>query len=679
MKKIDLHIHTVKTMSDADFVFDLESLVEYVKTKKIDVIAITNHNLFNKTQFQKICSALPDTEVFPGIEINIGRFSSGHLLLIASRSNISDFENKCKEVQDRITDPQKFITLDEFKRIFGDLSEYLLIPHDSKNPHMDHALIDELNGYINCGEVASIKDFIYHAKSVNELTPVIFSDFRVRKVSNNNYPVRQTYIDIGDTSLNAIKAALADKNKVKLSEKEGNKIVQILDYLEISTGLNVIIGERASGKTFTVDEIDKRVDNIKYIKQFELLERDPEKAARVFEESLTNKKSDIASKYLKPFSDVVDEIVDISIKDDNKSIEAYLKSLKKYAFESERADVYSKCKMFMEDKYQISKDDRTQEVIKAVLILIENIEHQKIITKHIKREKLISLLLELIKKYREKMLEIKKKELCNEIIDTTKQKLRRKSASQSIPELNLYDIVINKEKVKKFEAIVQQLKKSCIITNQNIEDFVFEVKREKFDGAGELKNHSKTNEKFSPAFSKYDLPYEYLQKLKEINGIPRSNYYEYFVNIKYSILNNYGKPVSGGERAEFLLLQKINEASNYDMLIIDEPESSFDNLFLKNKVNKIIKDISENMPVIIVTHNSTVGASIKPDFLIHTKRYITEEKEVIYKVYYGHPNDKELHTIDGEVINNANVTMDCLEAGEEAYNERRTSYDLLKN
>ena len=100
MKKIDLHIHTVKTMSDADFVFDLESLVEYVKTKKIDVIAITNHNLFNKTQFQKICSALPDTEVFQGIEINIGRFSSGHLLLIASRSNISDFENKCKEVQE---------------------------------------------------------------------------------------------------------------------------------------------------------------------------------------------------------------------------------------------------------------------------------------------------------------------------------------------------------------------------------------------------------------------------------------------------------------------------------------------------------------------------------------------------------------------------------------------------
>jgi len=679
MKKIDLHIHTIKTISDADFEFNMGSLVEYVTSKNIDVIAITNHNQFNKTQFQKICDALPDIEVFPGIEINIGRFSSGHLLLISSRNNLSDFDIKCKEVQDRITNPKEFITLDDLKQIFGDLSEYLLIPHISKTPHMDHALIGELKEYISCGEVASIKDFIYHAKSANELTPVIFSDFRAKKVSKENYPVRQTYIDIGDTSLNSIKAALTDKNKVKLSEREGNKIVQILDNLEISTGLNVIIGERASGKTFTVDAIEKNVENVKYIKQFELLERDPDKAAREFEDSLTNKKSDIASKYLKEFSNVVDEIVDISIKEDEKNIDLYLDSLKKYAFESERADVYSKCKMFIEDKYQLSKGDSTEEVINAVLTLLENVEHQRTINKHLKRDSLIYLLIDLIKKYRKNKLELKKKELCNDIIDTIKQKLKRKSASQSIPELNLYDIVINRAKVQKFESLVNQIKTPCVITNQNIEDFVFEVKREKYEGAGELKNHSKTNEKFSPAFSKYNAPYEYLQKLKEIGGVPRSNYYEYFVNIKYSILNNYGKPVSGGERAEFLLLQKINEASNYDMLIIDKPESSFDNLFLKNKVNKMIKSISKHMPVIIVTHNSTVGASIKPDFWIHTKRIITDEKEVIYKVFYGHPNDKELHTYGGEVINNANVTMDCLEAGEDAYNERKSKYDLLKN
>jgi ABC-type polar amino acid transport system ATPase subunit len=41
--------------------------------------------------------------------------------------------------------------------------------------------------------------------------------------------------------------------------------------------------------------------------------------------------------------------------------------------------------------------------------------------------------------------------------------------------------------------------------------------------------------------------------------------------------------------------------------IVDEPESSFDNLFLKSDVCKILKGISETMPVVVVTHNSTVG------------------------------------------------------------------------
>ena len=43
-------------------------------------------------------------------------------------------------------------------------------------------------------------------------------------------------------------------------------------------------------------------------------------------------------------------------------------------------------------------------------------------------------------------------------------------------------------------------------------------------------------------------------------------------------------------------------------------------------MNALIKDISMNMPVILVTHNNTVGASIKPVYLIYTKRVIKDEK-----------------------------------------------------
>ncbi|MGQ1786903.1 MULTISPECIES: hypothetical protein [unclassified Saccharicrinis] len=46
MKKIDLHIHTVSTISDSYFEFDILKLKEYVQKLSLDCIAITNHNVF---------------------------------------------------------------------------------------------------------------------------------------------------------------------------------------------------------------------------------------------------------------------------------------------------------------------------------------------------------------------------------------------------------------------------------------------------------------------------------------------------------------------------------------------------------------------------------------------------------------------------------------------------------
>ncbi len=113
------------------------------------------------------------------------------------------------------------------------------------------------------------------------------------------------------------------------------------------------------------------------------------------------------------------------------------------------------------------------------------------------------------------------------------------------------------------------------------------------------------------------------------------------------------------------------------MLLIDEPESSFDNLFLRDRVNQIIRSLSENMPVILVTHNNTVGASIRPDYLVYTKRIIGDG--VIYERYYGLPSSKELISYTGTSIKNFQVVLDCLEAGETTYNERKRDYDLLKD
>ncbi len=127
------------------------------------------------------------------------------------------------------------------------------------------------------------------------------------------------------------------------------------------------------------------------------------------------------------------------------------------------------------------------------------------------------------------------------------------------------------------------------------------------------------------------------------------------------------------------MLQAIENAQSTDMLLIDEPESSFDNLFLKNEVNEIIKEISKTMPVVLVTHNNTVGMSVKPDYLLCTKKETETDGAVNWRIYSGYPTNKELLSTDGKSLSTWEITMGCFEAGPEAYDERREGYEGLKN
>ena len=121
MKKIDLHIHTITTISDSDFTFCMDSLKRYVTEANLDAIAITNHNIFNVEQFRDINESLPIT-VFPGIEINL---DNCHILLLSDGSDIEDFKSRSDEVLKRISQVDDSITVDDLKNIYGDLNRYL--------------------------------------------------------------------------------------------------------------------------------------------------------------------------------------------------------------------------------------------------------------------------------------------------------------------------------------------------------------------------------------------------------------------------------------------------------------------------------------------------------------------------------------------------------------------------
>ena len=237
-------------------------------------------------------------------------------------------------------------------------------------------------------------------------------------------------------------------------------------------------------------------------------------------------------------------------------------------------------------------------------------------------------------------------------------------------------VLMNQHKVQVFHDVVKMIKKPRVIQAQNLYSYRVVAQSSPFSGALAMQKVSRSKTVFSDAFKEYNDPYKFLQVLKG-KDIPASEYYKYFVNITYEVFNQYGSPASGGERSEYNLLQELSDGVKNSILILDEPESSFDNIFLRDGVDSLLKDISKTIPEIIATHNNTIGVSVHPDYIVYACKEVLSDGKLEYHLYSGYPSSEDLVDLKGNHISRKSVLLDCLEAGEAAYMDRRNSYEIL--
>ena len=513
-----------------------------------------------------------------------------------------------------------------------------------------------------------------------KLTPVYFSDFRIESgILPEQFPLSHTFLDIDQVNVNTLKLCLMDKTKVSLSAEKGIKLFQIFSNGQmLSTGLNIVLGKRSSGKTHTLDEIAKRFkDKAKYIKQFELLNTSKNDAEQ-FEKDMKIRQERYVDNYLCEFRSILADILNMSsAEEDEANLKSYIDSVMLLANQNDINDVFSKSKLFNESSFKNLNCSELGKLVEATITLLESCLYKQIINNYLSDSSLKLLLKDLISKYQKEMMTNKYYNEVNNIIIMVKERLQLKSAAPRVPNIDLYQYFINKKKREVFTKIANEIKKKKIIKTEKAGHFTIRISARPFMNATDLKTVAIRQMSLVNAYSKYDKPILYLEELKSA-GIESDRMYKFFVAIDYEILNSSGYPVSGGERAEFNFLQKIKDANLYDILIIDEPESSFDNLFLKNEVNKFIKEMSEIMPVIISTHNNTIGGSIKPDYIIYTEK-IMEDNKPQFRIYSGYPTAKRLKDDKGHEIENFTITLNSLEAGEQAYLERKDIYETLKD
>lgn len=668
MIKVDFHIHTISTIKDADFDFDIDVLNQYINEMEIDCIAITNHNVFDKKQYEEIRRCV-NAKVFPGMEVDI---ENSHLLLICNDSCVEELEKASFQLKSLIVDENSYISFDEFKNIFPNYGEYILIPHYKKKPRMQQTTIDKFNDMIKCGEVPNSKKFSVVIKDKNSLIPVVFSDFRPG--SGEPMPSRFTYINCLNDGFSNIKCSIEDRNKVKVTR---NSVTEEIEYMPdgatISNRLNIILGTRTSGKTYNIKKIRQAFDNDSclYVPQFSLI-GDAEDSK--FNDLIKKECNSILDAYYSNFKSLVNKLLTIDIEEEENTLEEQLNSLLDYA-EKANIDAFAKTRIFSEIQYNVDTTNTAIETIKSLVNIYKTKWHKDIIEKYIDKEQLKKLIREMIDKRKEEKKRIVLERCTNEAILMVKKALNKKSSANTPDSMDLISIFKNKKIIEKANNIFKNIKEERKIDTQDLQLFNVEIKTNEYNSVKELKDNMSTSVSLRPIFDEYykkNNLYKYIVELNKL-GINRNNICKSIVNIKYDVKNQIGESPSGGEKAEFNLLKEINNAYKYDALLIDEPEASFDNPFINDNIVDVIKDIAEKTTVCISTHNSTLAMMLNPDKIIYT-----ENNKGEHKIYYGTMGDKTFKSTDGEEVISYDKILNVLEAGKKAYEEKGHKYDSFK-
>ncbi len=305
-------------------------------------------------------------------------------------------------------------------------------------------------------------------------------------------------------------------------------------------------------------------------------------------------------------------------------------------------------------------------------------EHQKIFND------INTIFNDLLKKYKSILLNIEIESQINRLISDIKQCLFEKSKSSKF-DCSLNSALINAFKYEKVihsnNIFFSNSKERSTVWENEKYDFrtaLIKNKISNLDGLKEInKNFKKAN--FS-AYCETDIA-KFINSCRE-NEISESDilksFFHFDINVKIKKGDDY-IDLSAGEKSYYILINELNEADGKELLLVDEIEPTFDNIFLYGQIvdylNKKLKRKINR--ICITTHNSTVGMMLDADWIIFKSIKIVNNKPK-YITYSCKPGEKQLKSTQGESIETYTNLMDVMESGVEVYEQKRSKYDRYK-
>lgn len=696
--KIDFHVHTKQdVMKDSMFTYSQKWLSDYVRISHLNAIAITNHNLFDIEQFTEIKQFIEMNEnvkVYPGIELSI---LTGHMLLIYNDTD--NFINELHEANTKlaILDLGKSggVSLAQFYNIFPSWKEAILVVDLNKSNGFD--VPEELNESVIVGGVANQQHFQRHINLDADCTPVLFSDCHAaedeiddKRNDINTLSMKGTFIEEENVDWNKIRRSINKKSKVSVNRDSLKDVFDINNDnhpVRLSTSLNLIIGRRGSGKTHLIEQIKNEMsdpshqeNNIYFQEQFNI-----QKNRKLFLENQQNKESERVfqewiSKFDTEFSVIKEDIIK---KDFTINIEEWLTQLKNYAVKKNANSAASRIKILTEQPYYITDLKILSNQFSSLTEMLKTPELWQVLddqTKQVFIEAHSKLQRYLVKQ--ESKILIQKQ--VNDLLAATKQTANNLTGAPQLPIINLSSAYEEYLLTKYTNTFVKFLLDETpkLLNKKDVSGYKIVVKKQRFKNSDDMRTKWKTKlavkEKLFDHYSNNDFVSFFrslgrdpiYQELYKEESLPR-----FLFDLQVSLETSDGRIASGGQEVAFALMLGLEEAKNFDIALIDEPEASLDNHFIKERLIPKLRELSKYATVFVVTHNSTLGALLSPDYLI-----VAKNNHGVFDVMSGKYNDYIVKNIaTGTEISYYDDFIDAMEAGFLTYKEKGRIYEDLGN
>lgn len=702
--KIDLHCHTkkVKKGDAPTMAVTPELFSEKVQKANVELVAITNHNAYDFSQYQEL-KDLGVCKVWPGIELDAKAKRNGklfHILIVCDPRKENEFYRAVSKILGS-EDPNTFCTdIQTIVSVFESL-EVIYIPH-----------------YADKSKAISEEDRLLLAAAIPEerlfLEPRNLRTLGIRAFSGDNAIIGsdvQDWASYENCTFAELRLPISNfEQLILLSKRDANIVKHLLDKkssekitvspapgvefdLTFYNDINVIFGEKGTGKSQILASINEYLIEQGQKPQYYEGSKREENLSALLDKSDMSQSASILG--IEHSSDQMDTIYAWE-EPDVTLLKEYRNWYKTDGFDDAKVKMkLAKMKGLGipdEKNYKKALDDLDQTGVIARALKKISLDDYLSPDDQADLRRVLTVLFKAVSNTAEnEFIKVESQNLANFTIDKIKTLVAGNKGSMPIPSTTGFERYACSR--LNFADAVQTLQSGLESPSYSKSEFLGPL-----DGKGNIyivstwsfwskKNkktdYPKTGGKVSCAAkalqdcAKHSLKADYLPyvgKLTEALEDLDAKSLDCFVGTNRTIALENGQEYhpSNGEKGILLLRKALDSESS--VYLIDEPELGMGNSFIEDSIRPKLLELSrQHRTVIIATHNANIAVRTLPYCTVYREHVDNDT----YRTYVGNPFIDSLIDIEDEnnKKNWTETSLRTLEGGREAFDERGYIYD----